>query len=379
MEMPVPGKAPSRAGLPAGSRGHPRVDVVDQLAERRIEAVARLRQVDRDLGHDAAGIGGEDQDAVAHQHRFLDVVRDHAGSTRSACGLRSTGRAGRCAASRRSARRAPRTARPSAAPWDGPPARGRARPAGACRPTAPSDRRSRSRRGRSGRWRPARACGARPGSTRCASRPISTFSSTVSQGNSAKLWNTMATSAAGPATSAPADRDRCRRSAGIRPAMMRSSVDLPQPERPSSATISSLAQRQVDVVEHEQVVAAALAIELAHVRRPRRAGDAASGRHVRVHGGLSSIEAEAALGQAIERPPEQAVEGDDEDRHHGDAEHDARIVAGRGGLGDVGAEARRPRAWCRPSSRPRRRCWRSTSRPTRSARRSRSRGRCRAG
>ena len=78
-----------------------------------------------------------------------------------------------------------------------------------------------------------RSSGAMP----CASRPISTFSSTVSQGNSAKLWNTIATSPAGPETSAP-PMVTLPEVAGIRPAMIRSSVDFPQPERPSSATIS---------------------------------------------------------------------------------------------------------------------------------------------
>ena len=37
----------------------------------------------------------------------------------------------------------------------------------------------------------------------CASRPSATFSNTVSQGNSAKLWNTMAMPRAGPATGLP--------------------------------------------------------------------------------------------------------------------------------------------------------------------------------
>ena len=72
--MPVPGNRPSRAG--AGLRRHAGIDVVDQRAEGRVDAVARLRQVHLDLGDDAAGIGGEHQDAVAHQHRFLDIVRD---------------------------------------------------------------------------------------------------------------------------------------------------------------------------------------------------------------------------------------------------------------------------------------------------------------
>src|SRR3546814_19162387 len=36
---------------------------------------------------------------------------------------------------------------------------------------------------------------------------------------------------------------------------------------------------------------------------------------------------------------EHAVDDDDEARHHGDAEHDAMIVAGFGRLGDIGAQA----------------------------------------
>ena len=42
----------------------------------RVEAIARLRQTDFDLTHDPAGIGGEDEDAVAHQGGFLDIVRN---------------------------------------------------------------------------------------------------------------------------------------------------------------------------------------------------------------------------------------------------------------------------------------------------------------
>ena len=139
------------------------------------------------------------------------------------------------------------------------------------------DRRSRSRRGRSGRSPPARACGARAGGTRCASRPISTFSSTVSQGKSAKVWNTIATSRAGPVDRPAADRHRCRRSAGIRPAMMRSSVDLPQPERPSSATISLLRRRRLTSSSTSRSLAAALGIELGG-RGRRRAGRAVERR-----------------------------------------------------------------------------------------------------
>ena len=56
------------------ARRHRHIDLLDQIAELRIEAVARLLEVDRDLANDAARIGREQQDAVAHQHRFLDIV-----------------------------------------------------------------------------------------------------------------------------------------------------------------------------------------------------------------------------------------------------------------------------------------------------------------
>ena len=57
--------------------GHAGIDAVDELPECRVEPIARMRQVDLDLGGDTAGIGGEHQDAVAHQHRLFDIVRHH--------------------------------------------------------------------------------------------------------------------------------------------------------------------------------------------------------------------------------------------------------------------------------------------------------------
>ena len=70
-----------------------------------------------------------------------------------------------------------------------------------------------------------------------ASSPISTFSCTVSQGNSAKDWNTIET------PSAAADDRRAAEGDGaavgwIRPAIERKSVDLPEPDRPRRPTIS---------------------------------------------------------------------------------------------------------------------------------------------
>ena len=67
--------------------------------------------------------------------------------------------------------------------------------------------------------------------------PISTLSSTSSQGKRAKLWNTIATSSAGPFTGSP-EIVTVPSVGRVSPAMMRKSVDLPEPERPSRATIS---------------------------------------------------------------------------------------------------------------------------------------------
>ncbi len=67
--------APGRLRL--GALGHQRVDAVDELAEIRVEAVARLGKRNGDFGRDPSRIRRQHEHAVAHQHRFLDVVRDH--------------------------------------------------------------------------------------------------------------------------------------------------------------------------------------------------------------------------------------------------------------------------------------------------------------
>src|SRR5262249_43407000 len=61
---------------PSRLRGHVYIDALDDGAEGRIEAVTRVRETDANLAGDAARIGREQEDAVAHQHRLLDVVRD---------------------------------------------------------------------------------------------------------------------------------------------------------------------------------------------------------------------------------------------------------------------------------------------------------------
>src|ERR1051325_6441288 len=46
-------------------------------SEGGVLALPRMAQRDMDLGHDVAGILAHDDDAVGHQHRFLDVVGHH--------------------------------------------------------------------------------------------------------------------------------------------------------------------------------------------------------------------------------------------------------------------------------------------------------------
>ena len=77
-----------------------------------------------------------------------------------------------------------------------------------------------------------------------ASRPISTLARTVSQGRRAKLWKTMATPWLAPLSSSPR-YDTVPAVGAMSPAMQRSSVDLPDPDLPSRATISPSCNRRL--------------------------------------------------------------------------------------------------------------------------------------
>lgn len=57
--------------------GQYRINLVNNDVKRRIEPIARLRQRNRDFCSDVARVRTEDQNAIAHQDRFLDVVRHH--------------------------------------------------------------------------------------------------------------------------------------------------------------------------------------------------------------------------------------------------------------------------------------------------------------
>ena len=60
-----------------GTAGHDAVDVVDHLAEFRVEAVPWVREVDHEFVGDAAGIGRNTRMRSHIEDGFLDVVGDH--------------------------------------------------------------------------------------------------------------------------------------------------------------------------------------------------------------------------------------------------------------------------------------------------------------
>src|SRR5215469_7930587 len=114
------------------------------------------------------------------------------------------------------------------------------------------------------------------------------------------------------------------------PAMQRSRVDLPEPDLPSSATISP--SRRVKVM-------------------PSRTGSACPSGVVNALVTLLTstiaamvvffllLQAVPGFGQVVEASPEEPVGGHHVDRHDSDPDQDPAEVPVAGGLGDVGAQA----------------------------------------
>ena len=215
---------------------------------RRLRGCGSVTSISRE---DAAGIAAEHQDAVAHQHRLLDVVRDqdHALDRHAALGpqIEEVGaqRLGGQHVERRERLVHQQDVR------DARPARARSRRAGACRRTARADRRTRSRPGRSGRWPRASACGSRP-SACAALRVRAPRSRTPSATETARSSGTPSRCRRPARRSACPGRSASPALGSASPAIRRSSVDLPEPERPSRPTIWPCDERQVHALEHQQ-------------------------------------------------------------------------------------------------------------------------------
>src|SRR5690349_21228450 len=168
---------------------------------------------------------------------------------------------------------------------------------------------------------------------RNASRPSATFSNTVSHGKTAKLWNTMAMPRAGPCTALP--RYVTSPSLGSEsPAISRSSVDLPEPERPNNPTISPSRTRRLTSFSTSSSLPSAFVNAL---RTLSTSSSVQSCVFIRV----PSREAEPAFRVVVERPPQKAVDQHHEQTHGDDAEHDAMEITRRRRLRDVRAEPAR--------------------------------------
>src|SRR5258708_1895006 len=120
----------------------------------------------------------------------------------------------------------------------------------------------------------------------------------------------------------------------IRPAMMRSSVDLPDPERPSRPTISP----EWIVKSTFSSTSRSSPLPFGNDRQTLRISSRLDCLAYSSMSFSGSPEAKAPLSEGIERSPEQSVEQRDEHTHDGNAENDPREVTGFRRLGNIGAE-----------------------------------------
>src|SRR5579863_3503695 len=171
----------------------------------------------------------------------------------------------------------------------------------------------------------------------CASSPSATFSYTVSHGNSAKLWNTIAIPEAQPAIGSPR-KARSPELGSSRPAIRRNSVDLPDPERPRRPTIWPALSVRLTCSSTSSSPPSGLRNDLQTFSTASSCAVTSSGA-VFMDAPALSAQSILAFGEIIQRPPERTVDGDHEQAHGRNAENDAMKVAGGGGLGDVGADA----------------------------------------
>src|SRR5271168_3102454 len=119
--------------------------------------------------------------------------------------------------------------------------------------------------------------------------------------------------------------------AGIRPAIERSNVDLPDPVRPRSPTICPCTSC------NSMPSSTKSSPPSARGKVWRSAWISRSALLMR----KASTKPELAFGVEIKRTPERAIDENDEQAHHRDTEHDAVEVAGLGLLRNIRAETLR--------------------------------------
>src|SRR5664279_2446974 len=112
--------------------------------------------------------------------------------------------------------------------------------------------------------------------------------------------------------------------------MMRSKVDLPEPDCPRRATISPLARRKSTPSSTARALPSAERKDLPTALSSTIASDMSV---------LSCSEVHPVFGHLIEASPDEVVHAHDEDAHHRDAEGDAGKVADGRHVGDVAAES----------------------------------------
>src|ERR1700689_5155749 len=166
---------------------------------------------------------------------------------------------------------------------------------------------------------------------RCASSPSATFSKTVSQGNKAKLWNTMAMPGAGPRIGLPR---YCNSPAlgSASPAIKRNKVDLPEPDRPKRPTICPSRNSRFIPCNTNSSAPSGFGNALrtsVHCSRGELFMPNPSGKPI------------FTLGVVIQGAPEEPIDHDHEKAHGADPQHDLVKVSCRGRLGNVGTQAPR--------------------------------------
>src|SRR5579859_1022985 len=128
----------------------------------------------------------------------------------------------------------------------------------------------------------------------------------------------------------------------MRPARMRSTVDLPEPEGPRSAT-TSLRAIWIEMSSSTRnglplgMMKSCETLRTSH--RISRACDLALAAPARC-ALISFAQGEAFFGEAVTPPPHGSIEGDDQQRHDQDRGRQMREVGARGGVADLRAEAR---------------------------------------